>query len=143
MQRLITFILPTLFFSFLFWSCAYGPPPDGLQKNESNLTPGMITTKLEPGESSKAQVMETFGPPDLITKEDGIEMWGYDKISRESAYNSFGIGIGGGGLPGAGLVFGGVSAKQGYSSQTTKTVFLLVYFKNDIVLDYKLSATKF
>ena len=84
MQRLITYILPTLFFSLLFWGCAYGPPPDGLQKNESNLTPGMITTKLEPGESSKAQVIETFGPPDLITKEDGIEMWGYDKISRQT-----------------------------------------------------------
>ena len=132
-----------LLFSFLFSSCAYGPSPDSIQKNESNLTPGMITTKLEPGESNKAQVMEVFGPPDLITKEDGIEMWGYDKISRESAYSRFGIGVGGGGLPGAGLVLGGLSASQGRNSQTNKTVFLLIYFKKDVVVDYKLSATKF
>jgi hypothetical protein len=68
----------------------------------------MITIKLEPGESNEDQAMEVFGPPDLITKEDRIEMWGYDKISRESAYSIFGIAV----LEG-GLVLGGLSASQG------------------------------
>jgi len=122
----------------------HGPTQDSIQKNESNLTPGMITTTIEEGKSTKKDVMEVFGPPDLITKEDGVEMWGYDKISRETAYGSFGIGVLGGGLPGgAGLVGGSVSAKQGYTSQTNKTVFLLIYFKNDKVVEYKLSTTKF
>ena len=104
----------------------------------------MISTTLEEGKSSKKDVMEVFGPPDLITKEDGVELWGYDRISRETAYRSFGIGVLGGGIPGgAALLGGGISAKQGSTNQTTKTVFLLVYFKNDIVVEYKLSTTKF
>lgn len=144
MYYLRNYFLPILLSAFLFSNCAYGPPPDSIQKNESNLTPGMISTTLEEGKSSKKDVMEVFGPPDLITKEDGVELWGYDRISRETAYRSFGIGVLGGGIPGgAALLGGGISAKQGSTNQTTKTVFLLVYFKNDIVVEYKLSTTKF
>tara|TARA_Y100001936_G_C16033969_1_gene647343 strand:- start:736 stop:1203 length:468 start_codon:yes stop_codon:yes gene_type:complete len=127
-------------------SCAntqLGSSSDSLSKNESNLTPGIITTKLKKGESKKSQVMKVFGPPDLITKEGDIEMWGYDKISREVAYGSFGLGFGGGGIAGNALLLGGISGSQGHSSQSNKTVFLLIYFKEDIVVDYKLSVTRF
>ena len=134
-------VLPIAF--VIICSCASGSPPNSISKNETNLTPGMITTTLKKGESTKSKVMEFFGPPDLVTHENNIEMWGYDKISRESAYKGFGAGIGGGGLPGAGLIAGGIGYKQGQSSETTKTVFLLLYFKDDILIDYKLSVTKF
>ena len=124
---------------FFFFSCATAPPSGTISKNESNLTPGMITTTLKKGESTKAQVMQFFGPPDLITSENDVEMWGYDKISSESANSGFAVGIGGLG----GGVIGGAGYKQGQSSSSTKTVFLLMYFKDDILIDYKLSVTKF
>ena len=130
-------VLPIAF--VIICSCASGSPPNSISKNETNLTPGMITTTLKKGESTKAKVMEFFGPPDLVTHENNIEMWGYDKISRESASKGFGIGIGGLG----GGVIGGAGYKQGQSSETTKTVFLLLYFKDDILIDYKLSVTRF
>ena len=133
----------TILIFIFFSSCAYGPSSDSIQKNTSNLTPGMITTTIEEGKSTKKQILEVFGPPDLITKEDGIEMWGYDKISRETAYGAFGLGFLGGGLAGDVLLGGTISGKQGHTSQSTKTVFLLVYFKENTVQEYKLSTTKF
>lgn len=136
------FILQILVFSFLF-SCAHNPASDNLSKSESNLTPGMITEKIQKGKTTKAKVLEVFGPPDLITHEDSIDMWGYDKISRNVAYGSFGLGGLGGGLAGSALLGGMISGKQGYSEQTTKTVFLLLYFKKNMLVEYKLSSTKF
>ena len=134
---LLVFVL-----SFLL-SCAHNPSSNNLTKNESNLTPGMITEKIEKGKTTQTQILEVFGPPDLVTHEDGMDMWGYDKISRSVAYGSFGLGGLGGGLAGEVLLGGMISGKQGYSEQTTKTVFLLVYFKDNVLIDYKLSATKF
>ena len=133
-----------LVFLILLASCAYGPSSDTISKNESNLTPGMITTKIEEGKTTQSQVLEIFGPPDLITKENDVEMWGYDKISRETAHGALGIGVLGGGVPGNAALVGGIaSAKKSYTTQTTKTVFLLIYFKENTVVEYKLSATKF
>ena len=134
-----------LFLVFLFFhiSCSHNPSSNNLNKNESNLTPGMITEKIKKGKTTQAQILEIFGPPDLITHEDNVDMWGYDKISRSVAYGSFGLGGLGGGLAGGVLLGGMISGKQGYSEQTTKTVFLLIYFKGNKLGDYKLSATKF
>ncbi len=114
-------------------------PYDDLNTAPSSLTPGVVKTEIVTGETTQAEVLEVFGPPDLVTVDKGIELWGYDKISRETAYSSFGILAGG--LAGP-AVAGGV-VRGGKTTQTTKTVFLLIYFKNDVVVDHKLSATKF
>ena len=126
----------------------------------SALTPGMVKTKLIVGETTQAEVMEIFGPPDHVTKSGKVEMWGYDKVSREVAVAATGktnvmgggllglVGGAGGGVLGGALpgVGGGVgsSERQAQQIETTKTVFLLVYFdEKGFVMDYKLSATKF
>lgn len=142
MAHIKTFCI--LVFCILFLvTCNHSPTSDDLTKNESNLTPGLINEKIEKGKTTQAQILETFGPPDIITHESDIDMWGYDKISRSVAYGSFGLGGLGGGLPGGALIGGMASGSTGYSEQTTKTVFLLVYFKDDVLIDYKLSTTRF
>jgi len=164
-------------------------PPQELSRSEvqpkaSALTPGMVVKHIQKGKTTQAEIMETFGPPDMITKSGAGEMWGYDKVSREVAEAATGarvgasagassaagsrVGVGGAGLVGGGApgVIGGVlglvggsvgqatSQNQQQSSQqtqqqsrrteTTTTVFLLVYFdEKGIVNDYRLSATKF
>ena len=65
-------------------------------------------------------------------------------MSLETACSAFGIGVLGGGLPGGGLIGGIASARSDSTTQTVKTIFLLIYFdKNETVADYKLSATLF
>lgn len=150
-------------FLIVFSSCVTSPPkvpqPE-IEPKQSSLTPGMIKKHIVLKKSTQTEVMEIFGPPDMITKTGNGEMWGYDKVSREVAQAAVGAssGIGGGG--GAGLfgagsgVLGGVlggigggygkTSQQSQRSESTTTVFLLLYFNDDgVVIDYKLSTTKF
>ena len=75
-----------VFFLFSLLSCSHSPSANNLSKNESNLTPGMITVKIEKGKTTQAQILEIFGTPDLITHEGNMDKWGYDKISRSVAF---------------------------------------------------------
>jgi len=139
-----------------FGACAMPTPPHQLQSEvqpkASALKPGMVKTKLIVGKTTQAEVLELFGPPDLVTKQGKGEMWGYDKVSREVAEAATGMSMGatalfggaGGGVLGG--ILGGVGggAQESRRVESTTTVFLLIYFdEQGIVTDYKLSATKF
>ena len=143
-------------------------PQSEIQTRASNLTPGMIKKHIEIRKTTQAEVMEIFGPPDMVTRSGNGEMWGYDKVSREVAEAAMGANVGAGsriGGGGAGLVGGGApgivggilgtlggsygqstsqSQTQSRRTETTTTVFMLIYFdEKSVVTDYKLSATKF
>jgi hypothetical protein len=145
-----------LLLTVVIGACAMPTPPQqlqaGVQPKASALTPGMVKTKLIAGKTTQAEVLELFGPPDLVTSLEKGEMWGYDKVSRELAEAATGISLGatslfggaGGGVLGG--ILGGIGggAQESRRVESTTTVFLLVYFdKQGIVTDYKLSATKF
>ncbi len=120
------------------------PYSSDVPTRQSNLTAGMVSKQVIRGKTAQADIMEIFGPPDLVTMKNDYEMWGYDKISREAAYTAFGVGLGGGGAVGAGGLGGLAGLRTGYSTQSTRTLFLLIYFDKDhVVSDYKLSATRF
>lgn len=141
MRRALGMVLPVV-----LMACAYQPPSSDTRP--SALTPGMAKKHIVIGKTSQAEVLEIFGPPDLVTKSGPGEMWGYDKVSREVAYSTFSLGAGvlGGGLPGGALIGGvaGAGVSSGQVQQSTTTLFLLVYFNDaNVVIDYKLSATKF
>ncbi len=141
MKKAVGFVL-----SLVLISCAYQAPTSDTRP--SALTPGMAKKHIVIGQTTQAEVLEIFGPPDLVTKSGPGEMWGYDKVSREVVYSTFSVGAGvlGGGLPGGALVGGvaGAGGSSGQVQQSTTTVFLLVYFNEaNVVIDYKLSATKF
>jgi hypothetical protein len=97
----------------------------------SNLTPGMISKNIVVKKTSQAEVMEIFGPPNMVTRTGNGEMWGYDKVSREvvevavgaKADASSGAGtsasMGGGiGILGLGGAVGGVGGLVGSSGST-------------------------
>jgi hypothetical protein len=123
MQKIMSIFL-VLFMTFLVFGCA--SPYGDMAVRPSNLTPGIVKKQIAVGKTTQGEVMEVFGPPDLITKKDSYEMWGYDKISREAAYTALGVGVGGGGAVGAGGVGGLAGLGTGYSTQSTKTIFLLI-----------------
>ena len=176
-------------FGLALSSCVMAPPelprqelprqelarPD-IQPKQSALTPGMVKKHIEIKKTTQTEIIEIFGPPDMVTKSGSGEMWGYDKVSREVAEAAVGarvgartgatssLGAGGLGLAGAGAggiiggVLGGLAGGYGQSvgqssqqtsdqsrrTESTTTVFLLVYFdEKGVVNDYRLSATKF
>lgn len=110
----------------------------------SRITPGTAKKFIQPGRTHQIEVVEIFGPPNIVTRRDGLEMWVYDKVSSRQTRSAFGIGGGGGGAgsggAGGGLVGGGLSA----STRSETTVMLIVYYDaNDVVSDYKITQTKF
>lgn len=148
----------------VFMGCSLPPPQMPAQMpvepKQSALTPGMAKKHIVIGKSTQADILETLGPPDMITTSKPGEMWGYDKVSREviesSAGSIGGLGGGlgglvgglGGGVLGAGIggIVGGVQQDQrsGQRTESTTTFFMLIYFdEKGVVRDYKLSATKF
>lgn len=110
----------------------------------SRITPGMAKKYLVPGTTHQAEVIEIFGPPNIITMRDGREMWIYDKVSSHETTGVFGFGGGGGAGSGGG--FGGGALGGGFGSKTRSetTVMLIVHYdSDDVVRDYKFTQTKF
>ncbi len=69
------------------------PRPE-IQPKASALTPGMVVKHIQKGKTTQADILEIFGPPDMITKSGPGEMWGYDKVSREVAEAATGARMG-------------------------------------------------
>lgn len=107
-------------------------PSDQADVQSSNLTPGVVKMKIVKGQTSQTEIVETFGPPDLVTHKDDQDVWTYDKTSydyhKESGYLT--------------VIFAGIGGDKVRSN--SKSTMLIVYFdKNDVVSDYRLSAVKF
>jgi hypothetical protein len=98
----------------------------------SNLTPGVVKLRIAKGQTTQQQIVETFGPPDLVTHKDDQQIWTYDKTSYDYQKDSGYLTV----------IFAGVGGDHVRSN--SKSTLLIVYFdKNDIVTDYRLSAVKF
>src|SRR6185369_13986476 len=98
----------------------------------SNLTPGMVKLKIAKGKTTQQEIVEVFGPPDLVTHKDDQQIWTYDKTSYDYHSESGYLWV----------VFAGIGGDTVRSS--SKSTLLIVYFdKNDMVTDYRLSAYKF
>jgi hypothetical protein len=110
----------------------------------SNVTPGMAKMHIQPGVTSQAEVIEIFGPPNVVTRRENADMWVYDKVSSKTANNAFGLGgAWAGGSGSGGGVLGGAGGR-GTTTRSETTVMLIVYFDpNDVVSDYKITQTKF
>ncbi|MHC4210402.1 MAG: hypothetical protein ACYSWT_11880 [Planctomycetota bacterium] len=106
--------------------------PDTVEMQQSALTPGTVKRTIVKGETSQAECLEVFGPPDLVTHRDGMQIWTYDKTSYD--YEKGGSYFT--------VILYGVSGDRVRSS--SKSTMLILYFDDaDIVQDYRLSAVKF
>ena len=105
-------------------------------KNDA-LTQGNVQLNLRVGETSKAQVLEVFGAPNITTRDGGgQEMWSYQRhatVSQSKESDSFWTI----------LLLGGSSKTSGFS-QTMRTMTLIIKFdKNDIVSDFRSRTSDF
>mgnify|MGYP000594086209 CR=1 FL=1 len=98
----------------------------------SNLTPGMAKKTITNGRTSQAEVTEVFGPPDLVTHRDGIQIWTYDKIRYDVQASSGYFNV---------LIAGTGSSRT--TSSSTSTMLIVYFDANDIVTDYRLSTIRF
>ena len=131
-RNFIRFAVKKILFSFIalvvLVSCA---SMNTTQK--SNLTPGVVKTKIQKGVTSQAEILRLIGSPNIITKnKEDDEVWNYSRQSFDAESGGFGGGL---------IFLGGAKA---FSSSASKTFDLIITFdKNNVVKDYSVVSSQF
>ncbi|MGL5428249.1 MAG: hypothetical protein ACRDAS_10085, partial [Cetobacterium sp.] len=83
MKKIIFYIL----ISLSFMGCSTIKINVVEQTQKSNLTMGMIKTKIIKGKTNQAEILQLFGSPNLMTKNrSDNEVWSYNKMSTRGFY---------------------------------------------------------
>ncbi|MBI2344321.1 MAG: hypothetical protein HYV02_08335 [Deltaproteobacteria bacterium] len=99
---------------------------------KSPLTPGMAKKYIYRGETTEAEVLEIFGPPDLVVHKEGRERWTYDKISHDVTSSSGFLTV---------LLF---SYGKESSRRSSRSIMLIIDFdRHEVVQEYRLHSTQF
>ena len=112
------------------------------------LTQGMVQMTLRVGSTTQAEIIETFGAPNITTMDaSGNQMWVYDRHATVTTDSSGGFSIGllaGGGSDvgvGGGLGFGKRKSK---STTSSRTMTLVIKFDGrGVVSDFKSRSSSF
>ncbi len=121
------FILFTLLTLISCGSYKYGANAEPTQK--SNLTFGVVKSKIQKGETTQDEILQIFGSPNLITKnKSNDEVWSYNKMSvQEKAGRTH--------------FFVGQKASESTSSQSFDLI--LTFDDKDVVKDYSVISSSF
>ena len=117
-------------------ACASNAPGPVDQRN-SALTQGNVQMNLAVGQTTKAQVLEVFGSPNITTRDAaGAEVWSYQRHATVSQSTSSGnywtI-----------LLAGGSKSADGFS-QSSRTMTLIIKFDaHDVVSDFRSRTSDF
>lgn len=100
-----------------------------ISAEKSNLTIGIVKTKIIKGSTSQDEILKIFGSPNIISKnKSNLEVWSYNKMSVENKAGSTDF-------------FSGQRASQ---STNSKSFDLIITFDDkDIVADYSVISTSF
>jgi len=96
---------------------------------KSNLTMGVVKSKIIKGTTTQDEILKLFGSPNLVTKnKSNLEVWSYNKMSVEQKAGSTDF-------------FAGQRASQ---SSSSKSFDLIITFNDqDVVVDYSVVSTAF
>ena len=104
---------------------------------KNNLTHGNVQMTLKKGLTTKTQVLEAFGAPNITTIDaENREVWTYQRhaqVSEATATESYGTII----------LFGGSSRAAGFE-QSSRTMTLIIKFDQaDTVYDFRSRSSSF
>ena len=107
------------------------------QSAPSGLTHGNVQLNLHKGQTSQNEVLEAFGPPNIMTYDSsGHEVWTYQRhatISKSKVSGSYGTVI----------LLGGSSQTTGFE-QSSRTMTLIIKFDEEKrVSDFRSMTTTF
>ncbi|MFE8582920.1 hypothetical protein ACFX59_02315 [Sphingomonas sp. NCPPB 2930] len=117
-------------------ACATTAPGPVDQRN-SELTQGNVQLNLQVGKTTKAEVLEKFGSPNITTRDGaGQEVWSYQRmatVSQSSSSESYWT-----------IFLTGQSKSAAGFSQTSRTMTLIIKFDNkDVVSDFRSRTSDF
>ncbi len=108
-----------------------------LTDKNSELTQGSVQMNLIVGETSKAQVLENFGSPNITTRDaSGKEVWTYQRAAQVSQSSSktgyWSI-----------IIAGQSGSASGFESSSKMITLIIKFDENDIVYDFKSRESTF
>ena len=129
-------IILVLITSFLLLTaCVTAPEP--LTKKNSELTQGMVQMNLEVGKTNKAEVLNTFGGPNITTRDsNGNEVWTYQRaaqISQSSSQSGYWTII----------IAGKSGSAAGFETSSRMITLIIKFDQNDVVTDFKSRESNF
>jgi len=121
-----------IFLIFAIYGCATFPK-ESEPAQKSDLTFGIVKSKIIKGETTQAEILKIFGSPNIITKnKQDDEVWNYSRMSYKTVTGS----------DGASVIFW--SGSRAMTTATTKSFDLIIIFdENDIVKDYSVISAEF
>lgn len=113
------------------------PPPQPLTDRNSPLTQGNIQMHLVVGQTTKAEVLEIFGAPNVTTRDSsGREVWSYQRAAQVSqASNRSGYWT---------VILGGQSSSaSGFESGSRMITLIIKFGSDDVVTDFRSRSSDF
>lgn len=115
--------------------CATAPAP--VDQRNSALTQGNVQLNLQVGKTTKAQVLDTFGAPNITTRDGGgQEVWSYQRmatVSQSSSSSSYWT-----------ILLTGSSRSADGFAQSSRTMTLIIKFDaHDVVSDFRSRTSDF
>jgi len=116
-------------------ACMETPKP--LTERNSQLTQGNVQMNLIVGQTTKAQVLEHFGAPNITTRDgSGREVWTYQRaaqISQSSSKSGYWT-----------IILAGQSARSsGLETSSSMLTLIIKFDQHDVVNDFRSRTSKF
>ena len=101
------------------------------------LTQGNVQMNLLVGKTTKLEVLQSFGSPNITTRDaSGSEVWSYQRHATVSQSSSSGSYFS--------IIIGGVGKNAEGFSQSSRTATLIIKFdRNDVVSDFQSRMSEF
>ena len=124
-----------LIVAMTFGACV--DPPQPLTQRNSQLTQGNVQMNLIVGTTTKAQVLEHFGSPNITTRDGaGREVWTYQRaaqVSQSSSQSGYWT-----------IILAGQSSRSsGFESSSSMITLIIKFDEHDVVNDFRSRTSKF
>jgi len=135
MKSTAKFIAFALFAALGLSGCLSKPTP--VSDRNSQLTQGNVQLSLRVGSTTKAEVLEKFGSPNITTRDgSGQEVWTYQRSAQisESSTNSGYWTI---------LLAGQSGRNSGFQSSSRMITLIIKFDSKDVVSDFNSRTSNF
>ncbi|MDC0456442.1 hypothetical protein OAM56_00845 [Alphaproteobacteria bacterium] len=132
---ILKILLPICSIIIFLTGCMTTPQP--LTERNSKLTQGNVQMSIKVGATTKAEIIENFGSPNITTRDgSGKEVWTYQR-SAQVAQSSSKAGY-------WTILLAGQSGNSSGFESSSRMITLIIKFDNkDVVADFKSRTSNF
>ena len=128
-------LFPILSLFLFLTGCITTPQP--LTERNSKLTQGNVQMSIKVGTTTKAEIIESFGSPNITTRDgSGKEVWTYQRsaqIAQSSSKSGYWTI----------LLAGQSRGSSGFESSSRMITLIIKFDEKDIVADFKSRTSNF